>query len=104
MRQDFDKFTERDAVIISVGPENKRSFAAYWQEHDLQFIGLPDENLIILKRYGQQVHLFKLGRMPAQMIVDKKGMLRFVHYGQNMSDIPSNKDVLTILDDLQAED
>ena len=104
LRQDFHKFTVRDAVIISVGTENARNFAAYWEENDLPFIGLPDEKRIVLKLYGQEVKLFKLGRMPAQMIVDKKGILRFAHYGHSMSDIPENDELLTILDDLQGEE
>jgi peroxiredoxin Q/BCP len=36
--------------------------------------------------------------MPAQVIVDKAGMARFVHYGHDMADIPSNTEVLELLD------
>ena len=104
MRLDFDRFSALDAEIISVGPEDARSFASYWEENDLPFIGLPDKKGTVLKRYGQEVKLFKFGRMPAQMIVDKKGILRFIHYGNSMSDIPPNDELLAILDELQAED
>ena len=62
-------------------------------EHDLPFIGLPDPKASVLKLYGQEVNLFKLGRMPAQVIVDKAGVARFVHYGHSMSDIPENAEV-----------
>jgi hypothetical protein len=31
--------------------------------------------LTALKLYGQEVKLFKYGRMPAQMIVEKQGVL-----------------------------
>jgi peroxiredoxin Q/BCP len=31
--------------------------------------------------------------MPAQMLIDKSGILRFVYYGQSMSDIPSVDDI-----------
>jgi hypothetical protein len=57
----------------------------------------------VLKLYGQEVNLFKLGRMPAQLIVDKSGKVRFVHYGHAMSDIPDNAELLALLDDLNAE-
>jgi peroxiredoxin Q/BCP len=43
------------------------------------------------------VKIFKLGRMPAQMLIDKKGILRFVHYGHSMKDIPSTEEVLSSL-------
>ncbi|MCJ7531067.1 MAG: hypothetical protein MUO64_08550, partial [Anaerolineales bacterium] len=56
-----------------------------------------------LKLYGQKVNLFKLGRMPAQVTVDKNGIARFVHYGHSMSDIPANEDILAILDRLNQE-
>ena len=56
----------------------------------------------MLKWYGQEVDLCKLGRMPAQVIVDRSGTVRFVHYGQSMSDIPENAEVLALLDQLNA--
>jgi hypothetical protein len=56
----------------------------------------------LLKLYGQEVNLFKLGRMPVQVIVDKAGVARFVHYGHDMTDIPVNADVLVLLDELNG--
>ena len=75
----------------------------YWLKHDLPFIGLPDPDHKILKLYGQEVNIFKLGRMPAQVIVDINGMVRFVHYGHSMTDIPPNSEILSILDELNNE-
>jgi peroxiredoxin Q/BCP len=53
--------------------------------------------------YGQEVNLFKLGRMPAQVIVDKAGRARYVHYGHSMSDIPPNAELLGLLDRINQE-
>jgi len=103
LRQDVDEFVKRNAEIVVVGPENARAFAAYWQKHDLPFIGLPDPTASVLKLYGQEVNLFKLGRMPAQVIIDRAGVARFVHYGHSMSDIPANDELLAILDTLNQE-
>ncbi len=80
-----------------VGPEGRSAFAKYFEENDLPFIGLPDPSHSVLKLYGQEVKLFKLGRMPAMLIVDARGNVRFVHYGHAMSDIPDNQDVLAAL-------
>jgi hypothetical protein len=41
--------------------------------------------------------------MPAQMIIDKEGVLRFVYYGDSMSDIPTDKEMLDLLDELQKQ-
>ena len=101
LRQDFQKFNDENTVILVVGPENSNAFANYWAKNDLPFIGLPDPKHTVLKRYGQQVKIFKFGRMPAMVIVDRQGIVRFVHYGHSMSDIPENEDVLATLKGLK---
>ena len=100
LRQDYPEFVKRGALVVVVGPEDAEAFAAYFKEHDLPFIGLPDPKTSVLKLYGQEVNLFKLGRMPAQVIMDKAGMARFVHYGHSMSDIPENTEIFALLDQL----
>lgn len=103
LRRDVGKFAERNAEIIVVGPEKAPAFAEYWQKHGLPFIGLPDPTASVLKLYGQEVNLFKLGRMPAQIVIDRAGVARFVHYGHSMSDIPANDELLEIIDTLNRE-
>jgi peroxiredoxin len=103
LRQDYDKFLERQTSVIVVGPENAKAFARFWAEHDLPFPGLPDPEHSVLKMYGQEIKLFKYGRMPAQVLVDKGGIARFVHYGHDMSDIPSNEEILGLIDGLNKE-
>lgn len=97
LRQDYDKFHALNAEILVIGPEDAASFKKYWEENDLPFIGIPDPAHSVLKLYGQEVNLFRLGRMPAMVIVDASGMVRFVHYGHSMSDIPENAEVLATL-------
>ena len=100
LRQDYQEFVKRGTKVVVVGPENADAFEDYFIKHKLPFIGLPDPKSSVLKLYGQEVNLFKLGRMPAQVIMDKAGMARFVHYGHSMSDIPENAEVLALLDEL----
>jgi len=99
LHQDYQEFLYRDTAIVVIGPENADSFRSYWSKNSLPFIGLPDEKHLVLKLYGQQVNIFKLGRMPAQMIIDKDGMLRYVHYGHSMEDIPRNDEILSLIDE-----
>jgi len=103
LRQGYPQFEARDIEIVVVGPEDARAFADYWQKESLPFIGLPDPKASVLKLYGQEVNLFKLGRMPAQVLVDKAGMARFVHYGHSMSDIPENEEILAVGDEIDAQ-
>ena len=100
LRQDYQDFAQREAQVIVIGPENAAAFEAYWRQNGLPFIGLPDPKGSVLKLYGQEVNLFKLGRMPAQVIVDKTGVARYAHYGRAMSDIPANAELLGLLDEL----
>ena len=102
LRRDYQEFVNRQAQVVVIGPEDAKAFASYWQTHKLPFVGLPDPKASVLKLYGQEINLFKLGRMPAQVIVDKAGIARFVHYGHDMSDIPSNVEVLELLDDIDS--
>ena len=97
LRQDYQHFVKLDTEIVVIGPEGAESFRKYWKKEDLPFIGLPDPEHKILEFYGQEVKLFKLGRMPAQMLIDKSGMLRYVHYGHSMADIPSNEDIVNLI-------
>jgi peroxiredoxin Q/BCP len=101
LRQDFAEFEKRDTVILVVGPENAQAFSRYFRENDLPFIGLPDPAHTVLKLYGQQVKLFKFGRMPAQLVVDRTGMVRFICYGKDMTDIPTNAEMLAVIDALE---
>jgi peroxiredoxin len=102
LRQDYPEFTRRDAEVVVVGPDDADAFADYWSREELPFVGLPDPRHSVLRLYGQEVKLFKFGRMPSQVIVDKQGWVRYVHYGQAMSDIPDNAELLALLDQLNA--
>ena len=99
LRRDYPQYQERDAEIIAVGPEDRETFARYWIANEMPFVGLPDPDHTVLQLYGQQVNPFKLGRMPAQVLVDVDGRVRYVHYGRSMSDIPPNSEILALLDE-----
>jgi len=102
LRLDYAEFTKRQTEVVVVGPDDAQAFEAYWSKNDLPFTGLPDAKASVLKLYGQEINLFRLGRMPAQVIVDRSGVARFVHYGHSMSDIPEDSEVLELLDQLNA--
>ena len=84
--------------MIAIGPEDAAAFQKYWQENELPFIGLPDPDHNVLKLLGQQIKIFKFGRMPGQVVVDKGGIVRFVYYGKDMQDYSSNDELLALLE------
>ena len=103
LRQDYQKFVERETEVIAVGPENATSFTQWWHEHKMQFVGLPDPKHVLAKLYSQQFKLFKGGRMPAMAVIDKEMKIRFMHYADSPSDIPSNEKVLAMLDEINPK-
>jgi len=102
LRQDHAEFVARDIEVVVIGPEDARAFAEYFRRESLPFVGLPDPGASVLKLYGQEVNLFKLGRMPAQVFVDKAGIARFAHYGHNMSDIPTTQEMLALGEEINS--
>ncbi len=102
MRDEYVKFTARGVEILAVGPNDQRSFQRYWMKERIPFIGLPDPAHKVAGAYRQKVKLFKLGRMPLVCVIDRSGMIRYVHYGNSMSDIPTNKTLLDVIDELSA--
>ena len=97
LRQDFQKFEALNTKVVVVGPENARSFKNFWAQHVLPFTGLPDALQKVLILFGQEVKIFKFGRMPAQALIDKEGVVRYIHYGDSISDIPDTDEMLEIL-------
>ena len=82
---------------MAVGPEIPEAFRSYWKREKLSFVGLADPTHSVLKRYGQEVNLFRLGRMPAQVLIDRNGVVRYVHYGHSMMDIPTNEQLFDLI-------
>ena len=103
LRQNHQEFVKRNAEVFAIGPENEKTFTNWWHKHKMPFTGIPDPKHTIATLYGQQVKLFRLGRMPELVVVDKEGNMRFKHQGKAMSDIPSNEEILSLLDDLNKE-
>jgi peroxiredoxin len=102
LRDGYVDFTLRDAEILAIGPDSLEKFVNYWGKNNLPFPGFPDPDKRVSKLYKQEVNLFKLGRMPLNAVLDRKGFIRFIHYGYSMSDIPDNGTLLGVIDELNA--
>ncbi len=100
MRQDYALFTRQAAEIIVIGPDEAAAFENYWEREHLPFIGIPDPEHELADAFGQEVNALKLGRMPALLVIDKHGDIRFKHYSGMMWDIPANPQLLALLQEL----
>jgi peroxiredoxin Q/BCP len=99
LRQGAERLKALDIEVLIVGPENAGSFRKFWKKKSMPFVGLPDPDHSVMKLYGQKVKLLKLGRMPAQVLIDKAGIIRFAHYGNSMADIPSLEELENVFRD-----
>ena len=103
LRKDYQEFLDRDSEVIVVGPEKIGLLATYWRSTDLPFIGVPDPSHTIARLYGQDLNPLKMGRLQALVVIDKKGRIRYENYGTSVNDIPSNNEILYLLDELNKE-
>jgi peroxiredoxin Q/BCP len=103
LRQDWGEFTARDVEIIALGPDGPNAFRSYWEEEHIPFTGCSDIKSRVAGQYYQEVNWLKFGRMPVIFVIDLNGVIRYGHYGDSMSDIPSNEEILDVIDQLSAE-
>jgi peroxiredoxin len=60
-----------------------------------------DESKKVADMLHQEVIIHKFGRMPALLVVDKKGIIQYAHYGDSMRDIPKNVEIFEVLRNLK---
>jgi peroxiredoxin len=104
LRQDYQQFVDREAEVIAVGPDSAEAFTRFWDQYKIPFVGLADPLHTAARLYDQEVNLFKFGRVPAEMVIDKQGIVRFVHYASSMADIPDNETIFQVLDQINTSE
>jgi peroxiredoxin len=101
LRDNYQEFVKRGVEIVVIGPDGPRAFKRYWEDEKMPFPGCADIGSKVADAYQQEVNLFKFGRMPADIIIDLTGTIRYIHYGESMSDIPQIKQLLGVIDTLK---
>ena len=69
----------------------KRAFPIYYDQSDEK---------IAKSVLNREWKLFKLGRMPALLVVDKQQIIQYANYGDSMSDIPRNQEIIAVLEEI----
>jgi peroxiredoxin len=104
LRQDYQKFVERNGEILTVGPEDADAFTKWWHEHQMPFIVIPDPKHDVANLYKQEFRLVKGGRLPAVAVIDREGKIRLMYFGSVPSDILADEQILSLLDNLNKGD
>ncbi len=95
-KKEFDK---RNIKVVSICPENIEKIERFLSSENIDLELVADPKHIIADEYNQQVKIFKLGRMPAQIILNNKGEKIFEHFANSMRDIIENREILSFIDE-----
>jgi peroxiredoxin len=104
LRWDAFAFESHRTVILAITPDRPEQVRTYWEREELPFSGFADADHRVASLYGQTVDLFRLGRLPTVVLVDRNGRIRYRYDGSSAADIPSNETLLGELDRINRED
>ncbi len=100
MRDDYERFQRLNAEVLAVSAEPAAASERYLRAHPLPFPTLIDDEHQVFDAYDATSRLLSLGQRPALFIVDAGGVVRFDEVGAQQWNIPSNQQVLSILETL----
>lgn len=105
----IDEFRERDAEVVSIVPEPVERVEQWQESYDLPFPLLADPDTEAGDAYDQPVRFGPLGRfsdffgrMPAVVIIDRRGTeptVVYVHRGSSTFDRPEIDEILDEIDE-----
>ena len=104
LRWDASAFDKRRTVILAITPDRPEQVRTYWEREKLPFPGFADADHRVASLYRQTVDIFRQGRLPAVVLVDRDGRIRYRYDGSSAPDIPSNETLLGELDRINRED
>jgi peroxiredoxin len=97
MRDDYAKYVAAGAEIVAVARHTAAEVDEYWAKNNIPYVGVIDPEGAIGKLYGQSWKLLQLGLMPSLFVIRRDGTIAYANYGQGMSDIPPDAEVLKVL-------
>lgn len=110
----YDEFRDRGAEVASIVPEPADRVRTWQDRYELPFPLLADPNATVGAAYDQPVRFGILGRvsdffgrMPAVVVVDRRGdepVVAYAHRGSSTFDRPDVDEVLAALDELRSSE
>ncbi len=94
LHQDINKFEEKKMRVVVVCPDKLKTIEKFLGKNELAFDLVADSDHFLAEKYGQEIKILKLGRMPSQLVLDKDENIVFKHYAKSMRDIVDNDTIL----------
>ncbi|NVM30235.1 MAG: redoxin domain-containing protein [Candidatus Helarchaeota archaeon] len=99
--KEIDKFKQLNAEIYAITAdrfENARRLELRYAKEAFPIYF--DKTHEVVRMLHQEVKIFKLGRLPAVLVVDREELIRWAYYGEDLRDIPKNKEIFEVLEKL----
>ena len=89
--KEIDKLRELQTEIYAITADRFQNARRLELRYAKKFPIFFDRKHEVVRLLKQEVKIFKLGRLPAVLIVDVEGTIKWAYYGSDYRDIPSNK-------------
>lgn len=101
LRDDYEKIKNLNAELYAILPDNLESAKKFESKYAKKYPLYYDAKKKVNKMLKQEVKPLKLGRMPALLIIDKQGIIKYAYYSDEMSDIPENDEIFEVLQNIK---
>ncbi len=96
LSQDYAAFREMNAEVVVITSDPVPKVREYAQQRRIPFPLLSDPDRAVADLYGARVEGEQVPR-PSVFVLDRKGIIRFLHVGKNPNDRLPNDMILTEL-------
>jgi peroxiredoxin Q/BCP len=100
LRDDIDRFTEAGAQVVAIAPDTLEGVEKFVRDNEYPFSLLADTEHAVFDAYDVVSTMMSLGQRPALFVVDTDGNVRFDSIGTQQWQIPTNGNVLEVLNSL----
>jgi peroxiredoxin Q/BCP len=100
LRDVHDRFEALGVQVLAVSAEPAAAGEAYLRGHPMPFPILVDDEHQVFDAYDVASKALSLGQRPAVFVIDAEGIVRYDHVGTQQWNIPSDAEVLGLLERL----
>ncbi len=98
LQQELSLLKEHKIKPVVIVPEPQTKLDSFLAKQPLDFTFVSDPKHILADKYGQEVKLLKLGRMPAQIVLNSELKQVYSHFAKSMADIVDEKIIISGLE------
>ena len=102
MRTDYEQFTSAGASVVAIAPEGIEAVQKYVARNEAPYPIVSDADHKVFDAYDVASRALSLGQRPALFVVDRDGIVRWETVGTQQWQIPTNKQVIDVLADLNG--